>query len=399
MKILLRVAALLTLGGLVGPALAENAPGVTATEIKIGQTMPYSGPVTAFGTLGKGELAFFNMINDQGGVNGRRIRLISLDDGYAPPKTVEQTRKLVEQEGVAFMFSSIGTAPNTAVQKYLNDRKIPQIFIGSGASKWGNYQEFPWTIGGVQATFRAEGRIYARYILQQKSTAKIGVLYQNDDYGKDYFLGLKDVLGDKFEQVVSTQSYEPTDPTIDSQIVSLQGAGVDAIIVGATPKFAAQSIRKVYDIGWKPMFFLTNVSIWVNSVMEPAGFEKGVGIISSAYVKDPTDAGWDNDPGMKQWRDFMRRYMTDADANDQNYVNSFNSGMVLVQTIKQCGDDLSRENILKQATNLRDLELPMLLPGIKVNTSPTDYYAVKQMQLMRWDGKHWVRFGEMLSGT
>jgi branched-chain amino acid transport system substrate-binding protein len=395
MKILLRVAALLTLGGLVGPALAENAPGVTATEIKIGQTMPYSGPVTAFGTLGKGELAFFNMINDQGGVNGRRIRLISLDDGYAPPKTVEQTRKLVEQEGVAFMFSSIGTAPNTAVQKYLNDRKIPQIFIGSGASKWGNYQEFPWTIGGVQATFRAEGRIYARYILQQKSTAKIGVLYQNDDYGKDYFLGLKDVLGDKFEQVVSTQSYEPTDPTI----VSLQGAGVDAIIVGATPKFAAQSIRKVYDIGWKPMFFLTNVSIWVNSVMEPAGFEKGVGIISSAYVKDPTDAGWDNDPGMKQWRDFMRRYMTDADANDQNYVNSFNSGMVLVQTIKQCGDDLSRENILKQATNLRDLELPMLLPGIKVNTSPTDYYAVKQMQLMRWDGKHWVRFGEMLSGT
>jgi ABC-type branched-subunit amino acid transport system substrate-binding protein len=399
MKILLRVAALLTLGGLVGPALAENAPGVTATEIKIGQTMPYSGPVTAFGTLGKGELAFFNMINDQGGVNGRRIRLISLDDGYAPPKTVEQTRKLVEQEGVAFMFSSIGTAPNTAVQKYLNDRKIPQIFIGSGASKWGNYQEFPWTIGGVQATFRAEGRIYARYILQQKSTAKIGVLYQNDDYGKDYFLGLKDVLGDKFEQVVSTQSYEPTDPTIDSQIVSLQGAGVDAIIVGATPKFAAQSIRKVYDIGWKPMFFLTNVSIWVNSVMEPAGFEKGVGIISSAYVKDPTDAGWDNDPGMKQWRDFMRKYMTDADASDQNYVNSFNSGMVLVQTLKQCGDDLSRENILKQATNLRDLELPMLLPGIKINTSPTDYYAVKQMQLMRWDGKHWLRFGEMLSGT
>jgi branched-chain amino acid transport system substrate-binding protein len=339
------------------------------------------------------------MINDQGGVNGRRIRLISLDDGYAPPKTVEQTRKLVEQEGVAFMFSSIGTAPNTAVQKYLNDRKIPQIFIGSGASKWGNYQEFPWTIGGVQATFRAEGRIYARYILQQKSTAKIGVLYQNDDYGKDYFLGLKDVLGDKFEQVVSTQSYEPTDPTIDSQIVSLQGAGVDAIIVGATPKFAAQSIRKVYDIGWKPMFFLTNVSIWVNSVMEPAGFEKGVGIISSAYVKDPTDAGWDNDPGMKQWRDFMRKYMTDADASDQNYVNSFNSGMVLVQTLKQCGDDLSRENILKQATNLRDLELPMLLPGIKINTSPTDYYAVKQMQLMRWDGKHWLRFGEMLSGT
>jgi branched-chain amino acid transport system substrate-binding protein len=399
LTLLLASAALLALGAMAGPAAAENAPGVTAIEIKIGQTMPYSGPVTAFGTLGKGELAFFNMINDQGGVNGRRIRLVSLDDGYAPPKTVEQTRKLVEQERVALLFSSIGTAPNTAVQKYLNDRKIPQIFIGSGASKWGNYQEFPWTVGGVQATFRAEGRIYARYILQHKADARIGVLYQNDDYGKDYFLGLKDVLSDKFDKMVSTQSYEPTDPTIDSQIVSLQGAGVDAIIVGATPKFAAQSIRKVYDIGWKPMFFLSNVAIWVNSVMAPAGVEKGVGIISSAYVKDPTDPGWDDDPGMKQWRDFMQKYMRDADASDQNYVNSFNSGMVLVQALKQCGDDLSRENILKQATNIRDLELPMLLPGIKVNTGPTDYFPIKQMQLMRWDGKRWVRFGEMLSGT
>ncbi|MGO8916117.1 MAG: ABC transporter substrate-binding protein [Stellaceae bacterium] len=381
------------------PALAQNAPGVTASEIEIGQTMPYSGPVTAFGTLGKGELAFFNMINDQGGVNGRKIKLISLDDGYAPPKTVEQTRKLVEQEAVAFLFSSIGTATNTAIQKYLNDRKIPQLFIGSGASKWGNYQQYPWTIGGVQGTFRAEGRIYARYILQQKPDAKIGVLYQNDDYGKDYFLGLKDVLGDKFDKTVVAESYEFTDPTVDSQIVSLQGAGVDAIIVGATPKFAAQSIRKVYDIGWKPMFFLSNVAIWVNSVMQPAGMEKGVGIISSAYVKDPTDPAWANDPGMQQWQAFMKKYMPDSDPSDQNYVNSFNSGMVLVEALKQCGDDLSRENILKQATNLHDLALPMLLPGITVSTSPTDYYPVKQMQLMRWDGKHWVRFGAVLSGT
>jgi branched-chain amino acid transport system substrate-binding protein len=381
------------------PARAENAPGVTAGEIVIGQTMPYSGPVTAFGTLGKGELAFFAMINDQGGVNGRKIKLLSLDDGYAPPKTVEQTRKLVEQEGVAFLFSSIGTATNTAIQKYLNDRKIPQLFIGSGASKWGNYQQYPWTIGGVQGTFRAEGRIYARHILQQKPDAKIGVLYQNDDYGKDYFLGLKDVLGDKFDKTVVAESYEFTDPTIDSQIVSLQGAGVDAIIVGATPKFAAQSIRKVYDIGWKPMFFLSNVAIWVNSVMQPAGMEKGVGIISSAYVKDPTDPSWAGDAGMQQWQAFMKKYMPDADSSDQNYVNSFNSGMVLVAALKQCGDDLSRENILKQATNLHDLALPMLLPGITVSTSPTDYYPVKQMQLMRWDGKHWVRFGEVLSGT
>ena len=381
------------------PAAAENAPGVSATEIKIGQTMPYSGPVAAFGTLGKGEIAFFQMIDDQGGVNGRKIRLISLDDGYAPPKTVEQTRKLVEQEGVAFLFSSIGTATNTAVQKYLNEHKIPQLFIGSGASKWGNYRQFPWTIGGVQGTFRAEGRIYARYILQQKPGARIGVLYQNDDYGKDYFLGLKDVLGDRFDKTVVAQSYEFTDPTIDGQIVTLQASGVDAIIVGATPKFAAQAIRKVYDIGWKPMFFLSNVAIWVNSVMKPAGVEKGIGIISSAYVKDPTDPAWDADPGMRQWRAFMKKYMPDADASDQNYVNSFNSGMVLAQVLKQCGNDLSRENILKQATSLHDLALPMLLPGITVSTSPTDYYPVKRMQLMRWDGKHWVRFGDVLSGT
>jgi branched-chain amino acid transport system substrate-binding protein len=395
------IGALMALMGMAAvlPAAAENAPGVTASEIKIGQTMPYSGPVTAFGTLGKGELAFFEMINDQGGINGRKIKLISLDDGYAPPKTVEQTRRLVEQEGVAFMFSSIGTATNTAVQKYLNDHKVPQLFIGSGASKWGNYRQFPWTIGGVQGTFRAEGRIYARYILEQKPDARIGVLYQNDDYGKDYFLGLKDVLGDKFDSTVVPQSYEFTDATIDSQIVSLQAAKVDAIIVGATPKFAAQAIRKVYDIGWKPMFFLTNVSIWVNSVMEPAGVEKGVGIISSAYVKDPTDPAWNDDPGMQQWRAFMKKYMPEADASDQNYVNSFNSGMVLVQVLKQCGNDLSRENILKQAAGIHDLALPMLLPGITVSTSPTDYYPVKQMQLMRWDGKHWVRFGEVLSGT
>jgi branched-chain amino acid transport system substrate-binding protein len=383
----------------MAPAAAENAPGVSASEIKIGQTMPYSGPVTAYGTLGKGELAFFHMINDEGGVNGRKIRLISLDDGYAPPKTVEQTRKLVEQEGVAFLFSSIGTATNTAIQRYLNDRKIPQLFIGSGASKWGNPKDYPWTIGGVQATFRAEARIYTRYILQNKPSAKIGILYQNDDFGKDYVAGVKDVLGDKYAKTVVEATYEFTDPTVDSQVVSLQGAGADALIVAATPKFAAQAIRKVYDIGWKPTFFLSNVSIWVNSVLEPAGVEKAIGIVSSAYVKDPTDPAWDNDPGMQQWRAWMKKYMPDADQSDQNYVNSYNSGMVLVQVLKQCGDDLSRENIMKQAANIRNLELPMLLPGIKVDTSPTDYYPIEQMQLMRWDGKHWVRFGEVQSGS
>ena len=261
------------------PAVAENAPGVTATEIKIGQTMPYSGPVAAFGTLGKGELGFVQMINDEGGINGRKLRLVSLDDGYAPPKTVEQTRKLIEQEGVAFIFSSMGTAANSAIQKYLNDRRIPQIFIASGAYKWGNYREFPWTIGGVQGTIRDEARIYARYILKTKPQARIGILYQNDDFGRDYLAGLKEVLGDDYAKRVVEASYEFTDPTIDSQIVSLQGSGADTLILAATPKFAAQGIRKVYDIGWKPLFFLINVSIWVNSVMEPAGVEKGIGII------------------------------------------------------------------------------------------------------------------------
>ncbi len=383
--------------GFAAPVLAQNAPGVTATEIRIGQTMPYSGPVTAFGTLGKGEVAYFNMLNEQGGVNGRKIKLISLDDGYAPPRTVEQTRKLVEQEEVALIFSTIGTATNSAIARYLNDRKIPQLFIGSGANKWGDYREFPWTMPGVQATFRSEGRIYSKYILEKNPNAKIAILYQNDDFGRDYVAGVKDVLGDRYAAVVKEASYEFTDPTIDSQIVALQGAGADALIVAATPKFAAMAIRKVYDLGWKPTFFLSNVAIWVSTVMEPAGVEKGVGILSSAYVKDPTDPAWDNDPAMKEWKAYVQKYVPGGDIKDQNYVNSYNSAMVLVQVLKQCGNDLSRENIMKQAANLKDLALPMLLPGIKVNTSPTDHYPIEQMQLMRWNGKQWVRFGELLN--
>ena len=388
-----------TCAALAAPALAQNAPGITDTEIKIGQTMPYTGPVTAFSTLGKGEIAYFKMINERGGVNGRKLNLISLDDGYAPPKTVEQTRKLVEQEGVAFLFSSIGTATNTAIQRYTNSNKIPQLYIGSGASKFGNYKEFPYTIGGIQGTFRAEARIYARYILNEKPNAKIAILYQNDDYGRDYVLGLKDVLGDKYGAMVKEATYEFTDATVDSQVVSLQGSGAEALIVAATPKFAAQAIRKVYDIKWKPMFFLSNVAIWVSTVLEPAGVEKAVGIISSAYVKDPSDSGWDNDPGMKEWKAWISKYMPEVDPRDQNYVNSYNEGMVLVQALKQAGKDLSRENILKQALNIKDMQLPMMLPGIKVNTSPTDYYPIEDMQMMRWSGKQWVRFGALLSGS
>jgi ABC-type branched-subunit amino acid transport system substrate-binding protein len=297
------------------------------------------------------------------------------------------------------MFSSIGTATNTAVQRYLNSNKIPQLYIGSGASKFGNYKEFPYTIGGIQGTFRAEARIYARYILKEKPNAKIAILYQNDDYGRDYVLGLKDVLGDKYAAMVKEATYEFTDATIDSQIVSLQGSGSDALIVAATPKFAAQAIRKVYDISWKPMFFLSNVAIWVSTVLEPAGIEKAVGIMSSVYVKDPSDPGWDNDAGMKEWKAWITKYMPEVDSRDQNYVNSYNEGMVLVQALKQAGNNLSRDNILKEALNIKDMQLPMMLPGIKVNTSPTDYYPIEDMQMMRWSGKQWVRFGDLLSGS
>jgi branched-chain amino acid transport system substrate-binding protein len=381
------------------PAWAQNAPGVSDTEIKIGQTMPYTGPVTAFSTLGKGEVGYFKMLNDQGGVNGRKVNLLSLDDGYAPPRTVEQTRKLVEQDGVAFIFSSIGTATNTAIERYLNSNKVPQLYIASGASKFGNYKEFPWTIGGIQATFRAEARIYARQILKANPNAKIGMLYQNDDFGRDYVLGVKDVLGDKFADTVKEATYEFTDATVDSQVVSLQASGADALILVATPKFAAQAIRKVYDIGWKPMFYITNVAIWISTVLEPAGVDKAVGLMSSVYVKDPADPGWDDDPDMKAWKAWMAKYMPDADARDQNYVNSYNSGMAIAQALKQAGNDLSRDNIMKQAANIKDLQLPMMLPGIKMNTSPTDYFPIKNMQMMRWNGKQWVRYGDLLSGS
>jgi ABC-type branched-subunit amino acid transport system substrate-binding protein len=332
-------------------------------------------------------------------VNGRKINLLSLDDGYAPPRALEQTRKLVEQDGVAFIFSSIGTAVNTATQRYLNSNKVPQLYIASGASKFGNYKEFPWTIGGIQATFRAEARIYARQILKEKPNAKVAMLYQNDDFGRDYVLGVKDVLGDKFADTVKEATYEFTDATVDSQVVSLQATGADALILVASPKFAAQAIRKVYDIGWKPMFYITNVAIWISTVLEPAGVDKAVGLMSSVYVKDPADAGWDNDPDMKTWKAWAAKYMPEADPRDQNYVNSYNSAMAIVQALKQAGNDLSRENIMKQAANIKDLQLPMMLPGIKMNTSPTDYYPIENMQMMRWNGKQWVRYGDLLSGT
>jgi branched-chain amino acid transport system substrate-binding protein len=378
---------------------AAEMRGVTSTEIRIGQTMPYSGPVSAFGALGKSEVAYFKMVNDRGGINGRMVNLISLDDGYAPPKTVEQTRRLVESDEVALIFSSIGTAHNTAIAKYLQAKNIPQLFIGSGASKFADIAQYPQATLGVQAPFRYEARLYARYALEKNPQAKFAVISQNDDFGRDYLLGLKDVLGDKYDERVTGATYEITEPTIDSQIVKLKASGADVLIIAATPKFAAQSIRKVFEIGWKPLTLLSNVAVWISTVMEPAGLDAGVGIISSAYVKDPMDPAWQDDAGARGWREFMARYMPDGDVRDQNFVNGYNSGMVLEAVLKACGDDLSTENILKQAYAIKDMELPMMLPGIKVNTSPTDHVPIEQMQFMRFTGKQWERFGALQTGN
>ncbi|MGO8920280.1 MAG: ABC transporter substrate-binding protein [Stellaceae bacterium] len=392
---LLAAAALLALAA---PAFAADTPGVTATEIKIGNTMPYSGPASAYGVIGKAESAFWTMVNDQGGVDGHKIAFLSEDDGYNPAKTVEQARKLVEQDGVAFLFNTLGTPPNTAIEKYLNQKKIPQLFVATGADKWGNYQEFPWTIGW-QPSYRTEAQIYAKYILKEKPGAKVGILYQNDDFGKDYIAGLKDVLGDKYAAMVKEVSYEVTDATIDSQIVSLQGAGLNTLVTAATPKFAAQTIRKVYDIGWKPLHLLTNVSLSVAAVMEPAGPEKGIGVITSNYGKDMSDPAWKDDPGMNQLREFMKKYIPDGNTADNNYVYAYGVSLTMLQVLKQCNGDFSRENVMKQAANLHDLDLPTSLPGIKINTSPTNYHPIRQMQLQKWDGKTWIRFGEVISGA
>ena len=380
------------------PARAANTPGVTDKEIKIGQTMPYSGPASSYGAIGKAELAYFKKVNDEGGINGRVLNLLSLDDGYSPPKTVEQIRRLVEQDQVAFIFQSLGTPPNSAIQKYLNDRKVPHLFVATGATKWADPKHFPWTIGW-QPNYQTEAHIYAKYLLADKPGAKIGILFQNDDYGKDYVIGLKDGLGDKAKSmIVREESYETSDPTVDSQIVSLQDSGADTFLNATTPKFAAQAIRKSYDIGWKPLHFLNNVSISVGTVLTPAGLEKSVGVVTADYRKDPTDPRWKDDAGYKQWLAFMQKYMSDADLGDNDYPYGMMAAMTMVQVLKQCGNDLSRENIMKEAANLHDLEMPMLLPGIKINTSPDNFSPIKQMQLQRFNGKTWELFGDVLSG-
>jgi len=378
---------------------AADTPGVTATEIKIGNTSPYSGPASTYGVLGKLEAAFFGMVNEQGGVAGHKIDYISLDDTYSPPKTLEQARRLVEEDNVAFLFATLGTPTNSAIVRYMNQKHVPHLFLATGADKWGDYKDYPWTIGW-QPSYRTEAQIYAKYIVKEKPNAKIAMLYQNDDFGKDYFLGFKDVLGDKFDKMVVTATYEATDPTADSQLTSLKASGADVLMVAALPKMSAQAIRKVHDLAWTPsLFLMSNVSISVGAVMIPAGAENGIGIVSGAFVKDPSDPTWASDPGMNEWRAFMNKYMPGADQSDNNYVVAYGFSKTILKVLQDCNGDFSRENIMKKANDLHDLEIPVLLPGLKVNTSPTNHHPVRAMQLERWNGKSWVLFGDVIQGA
>ena len=382
------------LGYPVSAAWAANAPGVTDTEIKIGQTMPYSGPASSvMGMIGRGDAAYFKMINEMGGVNGRRINLISLDDGYNPSKTVEQVRRLVEQEQVAFIFNSAGTSPNLAVQPYLNDNKVPQIFVPSGSSRFGDPRHFPWTIG-FYPSFQTEGHIYAKHILATKPGAKVGVLYQNDAVGKEYLTGLRDGLGVGAAAVIVKEvSYEVNDPTVDSQIIALQAAGPDTIFLAALPRAAGQAIRKIYDLGWSPTRYVMSGAVSIDAVLRPAGLEKSKGLMSAGSFKDVSDPRRKDDEDVKAFAGFIAKYMSPNDYAGPAALG-YCTGALLVDTLRRCGDDLSRDNIMRQATNIKDLELPLLLPGVKVNTSPDNYFPIRQMQLLRFGGVSWDYFGD-----
>jgi branched-chain amino acid transport system substrate-binding protein len=371
--------------------------GASDTEITIGNINPYSGPASAYGVVGKTEAAYFNKVNNEGGINGRKINFISYDDAYSPPKAVEQARKLVESDGVLLIFNSLGTPSNTAIQKYMNAKKVPQLFVATGATKWNDPKVFPWTMG-FRPNYQSEGHVYAQYLLRQLPQGKIGILFQNDDYGKDYVKGLKDGLNGKM-QIVAEFPYETTDPTIDSQMISLKNSGADIFYDVTTPKFAAQAIKKAADIDWKALHLLNNVSNSVGGVLKPAGFEISKGILSTNYVKDATDPTWKDDPGYKEWLAFMDKYYPEGDKTNSFVVEGYIAAQALVQVLQQCGDDLSREHIMNQAANLHALALPMLLPGITVNTSPTDFAPIKQLQMMRFTGERWERFGTIIDGA
>jgi branched-chain amino acid transport system substrate-binding protein len=393
-------AALAILAVTASGALAQKKYdiGATDTEIKIGNITPYSGPASAYGVIGKTEDAYFKKINAEGGINGRKINFVSYDDGYSPPKTVEQARKLVESDEVLFIFNSLGTPPNSAIQKYMNTKKVPQLFVATGATKWNDPKEFPWTMGW-QPNYQSESRIYAKYILKEKPNAKIAILYQNDDYGKDYVKGLKDGLGAKAaSMIIIEESYEVTQPTIDSNIVKLKSLGADVFFNVTTPKFAAQAIKKMAEIEWKPLHIINNVSSSIGSVMKPAGFENAQGIISSAYLKDTSDPQWKNDAGMKAFDEFLTKYFPEGNRVDASVMYAYTVAQGLVHVLKACGDNLTRENVMKQAASIKNLELGGLLPGVKVNTGPDDFAPLSQLQLERFNGEKWDLFGEVISG-
>ncbi|HZY16511.1 MAG TPA: ABC transporter substrate-binding protein [Ramlibacter sp.] len=377
------------------PAFAQKqyGPGASDTEIKIGNTIPYSGPASAYGIIGKVEAAYFKMLNESGGINGRKINYISLDDGYSPPKAVEMARRLVEQEQVLFMVSTLGTPSNSAIHKYMNQKKVPHLFLATGASKWNDPKDFPWTMG-FNPNYQSEGKLYAKDILAKHPNAKIAVLYQNDDYGKDYLKGFTEGLGDKAKtMIVKAVTYEVTDPTVDSQIVTLQASGADVFFNITTPKFAAQAIRKVADVGWKPVHYLNQVSASVGSVLKPAGLDKSVGLISMQYIKDPTDPQWANDAAMKDYFDFMKKYLPDADPADGSAIYGMAAAQLTAQVLKQCGDNLTRENVMKQAASLKNYQIPLAQPGVLASTSANDFAVFQTMQLVRFDGKTWAGFG------
>jgi len=397
MTLLVAAAAFSLLATQAAFAQKKYDTGASDTEIKIGNVEAYSGPVSAYGVIGKTEDAYFKMINDAGGINGRKINFISYDDGYSPPKTVEQVRKLIESDEVFLIFNALGTPTQTAVQKYQNTKKVPQLFIASGASKWNDPKEFPWTMG-FQPSYRVEARIFAKYILKTKPGAKVAVFYQNDDFGKDYVAGLKDVFGDRASSlIVAEESYETTEPSIDSHIVKLKGTGADVFVNVTTPKFAAQTIKKMAELEWKPMHLMTDVSISIGAVMKPAGFEASEGVLSAGYLKDASDPQWASDEGMKKFMAFIDKYMPGANVADANLVYGYAAAQTMVQVLKQAGDDLTRENVMKQAASLKDFVPDTLLPGIKINTSPTDFAPIEQLQMMQFKGGQWVMFGDVIS--
>src|SRR5436190_1966304 len=398
-RLLLAGTGALALALVASPVSAQKKydEGATDTEIKIGNTNPYSGNASAYGTIGKAIDAYFKMVNEQGGINGRKINFISYDDGYSPPKTVEMVRKLVEEDKVLFVFQTLGTPPNTAIQKYLNGKKVPQLFVATGASKWGHYKENPWTMG-FQPDYVTESIIYAKHILANVKDAKIGVLMQNDDYGKDYFNGFKQGLGkDADKLIVQLATYEVADPTVDSQIIQLKDSGANVFFNITTPKFAAQAIKKAAEIGWKPTHYINNVSSSVGTVMKPAGLDNSQGIITALYLKDPTDKQWESSKDFQDWKAFMGKYLPNGNLSDGSHVYGYAVANLMAIVLKQCGDDLSRANVMRQAANLKGVEIPLLLPGIKVNTSPTDFYPIQSVQLARFKGETWERFGEILS--